>query len=197
MCMHAKSLQLQSAVHDPMDCSLQAPSGASVHRTQARILEWVVGISTSRGSSRPRDWTQESCLPALACGFFNTSATWEAPGRKTFLFISADNPTQNSFQFSQRLFSVKVSILRHFHLVRIRTVHKTQMPVGYRKMNTKGWNGLSRDQADLKFSLLKLWKECLALKSMACTPILEKVRFQILLRVRFQILKISRSEYQL
>lgn len=24
------------------------------------------------------------------------------------------------------------------------------MPVGYRKMNTKGWNGLSRDQADLE-----------------------------------------------
>ena len=42
---------------DPMDCSL---SGSSVHRIfQARVLEWVA-ISFSRGSSRPRDWTQVS-----------------------------------------------------------------------------------------------------------------------------------------
>ena len=37
---------------DPMDCSLP---GSSVHGTfQARILEWVA-ISSSRGSSQPRD----------------------------------------------------------------------------------------------------------------------------------------------
>ena len=37
---------------DPMDCS---PPGSSVHGTlQARILEWVA-ISSSRGSSPPRD----------------------------------------------------------------------------------------------------------------------------------------------
>ena len=73
--------------HSVVSDSLQP--GFSVHGIlQARILEWVVGISTSRGSSRPRDWTQVSCLPALACGFFNTSATWEAPGRKpSYLFL--------------------------------------------------------------------------------------------------------------
>ena len=39
---------------DPVDCSLQ---GSSVHGIlQARILEWVA-ISSSRGSSRPRDQT--------------------------------------------------------------------------------------------------------------------------------------------
>ena len=39
----------------PMDCSLP---GSSVHGIfQARVLEWVA-ISFSRGSSRPRDWTQ-------------------------------------------------------------------------------------------------------------------------------------------
>ena len=38
---------------DPMDCSLP---GSSVHGVfQARILEWV-SISSSRGSSPPRDW---------------------------------------------------------------------------------------------------------------------------------------------
>ena len=42
---------------DPTDCSLP---GSSVHGVfQARVLEWVAS-SFSRGSSRPRDWTQVS-----------------------------------------------------------------------------------------------------------------------------------------
>ena len=44
---------------DPMDFSLP---GSSIHGIfQARILEWVA-ISFSRGTSRPRDWTQVSCI---------------------------------------------------------------------------------------------------------------------------------------
>ena len=44
---------------DPMDCS---SPGSSVHGiSQAGILEWV-SISFSRGSSRPRDRTQVSCI---------------------------------------------------------------------------------------------------------------------------------------
>ena len=47
---------------DPMDCSLP---GSSIHGLlQARVLEWVA-ISFSRGSSRPRDRTQVSCIPGL------------------------------------------------------------------------------------------------------------------------------------
>ena len=43
---------------DPMNCS---PPGFSVHGIfQARILAWVV-ISSSRGSSLPKDWTWVSC----------------------------------------------------------------------------------------------------------------------------------------
>ena len=43
---------------DPMDCS---PPGSSAHGIlQARILEWVA-ISSSRGSSWPRDWNCISC----------------------------------------------------------------------------------------------------------------------------------------
>ena len=43
---------------DPIGCS---PPGSSVHGIlQARILEWVA-ISSSRGASWPRDWTQVSC----------------------------------------------------------------------------------------------------------------------------------------
>ena len=42
---------------NPTDCS---PPGSSVHGIfQARVLQWVT-ISSSRGSSRPRDWTQVS-----------------------------------------------------------------------------------------------------------------------------------------
>ena len=44
---------------DPMDCS---PPVCSVHGIlQARTLGWVA-ISFSRGSSRPRDQTQVSCI---------------------------------------------------------------------------------------------------------------------------------------
>ena len=50
-------------LYDPMDCSLP---GSSVHGIfQARVLEWVA-IAFSRGSSRPRDWTQVSCMQADA-----------------------------------------------------------------------------------------------------------------------------------
>ena len=56
-----------------MDCS---PPGSSVPGIlQARILEWVA-IPFSRGSSRPRDRTQVSCI----AGRFSTIWTnWEAP----------------------------------------------------------------------------------------------------------------------
>ena len=56
MCVHA---QLCPTLCDPMDCS---PSGSSVHGiSQARILEWV-DISSSRGSSQPRDQTHISYI---------------------------------------------------------------------------------------------------------------------------------------
>ena len=49
--------------------------GSSVHGIfQAGILEWVA-ISSSRGSSRPRDLTRVSCI---ADRFFSHCATWEA-----------------------------------------------------------------------------------------------------------------------
>ena len=51
--------QLCLTLCDPMDCSLP---GSSVHEIfQARILE-CVPISSSRGSSWPRDWTSVSCI---------------------------------------------------------------------------------------------------------------------------------------
>ena len=59
------------AVCDPMDCSL--PGFFIYGIFQARILEWVT-ISFSRGSSRPRDWTQVS---SIADRFFTVCATRE------------------------------------------------------------------------------------------------------------------------
>ena len=64
--MHAQSCP---TLCYPMDCS---PPGSSVHGiSQARILEWVA-ISSSRGSSWPRDQTHDSCVSCTAGRFFTT-----------------------------------------------------------------------------------------------------------------------------
>ena len=68
MCLVAQSCL---TLCDPMDCS---PPGSSVHEdVQARILKWVA-MPSSRGSSRPTDRTQVSCI---AGGFFTIRATRE------------------------------------------------------------------------------------------------------------------------
>ena len=74
---------------DPMECS---PSGCSVYGIfQARILEWVA-IASSRGSSWPRDWTQNiSCVSCI--GSLYNCATWEASWAWVSLSIKL-----NSFQ---------------------------------------------------------------------------------------------------
>ena len=57
---------------NPMDCSL---TGSSVHGIlQARILEWF-SMTSSRGSSQPRDWTH---VAHIAGRFFTIWATREA-----------------------------------------------------------------------------------------------------------------------
>ena len=61
--------QLCLILCDPMGCG---PPGSSVHGIlQARILEWVA-ISSSRGSSRLRDWACVSHI-SIAGKFFTTS----------------------------------------------------------------------------------------------------------------------------
>ena len=74
--VHAKLLQSCLILCDSMDCS---PPGSSLQGIiQARTLEWVV-VSSSRGSSQPRDGTQLFFVfPVLAGRFFVTNATWEA-----------------------------------------------------------------------------------------------------------------------
>ena len=57
---------------DPMDCSLP---GSYAHEDSPgeRILEWVV-MTSSRGSSRPRDWTHisyVSCIEGTGCVLYH------------------------------------------------------------------------------------------------------------------------------
>ena len=72
-CRKVKVLNTDSCLTlcNPMDCSLP---GSSVHgMLQARTLEWVA-ISSSKGSSQPRDQTQVS---STAGRVFTIWATWE------------------------------------------------------------------------------------------------------------------------
>ena len=63
---------------DPMDYSL---SGSSVHGIlKARILEWVA-ISSSRGSSWPRDGTHVFCTCCTGRWILYHCTTWEALAR--------------------------------------------------------------------------------------------------------------------
>ena len=75
-CLHQSQLAgMCPTLCSPMDCS---PPGSSVHGIlQARLLEWVA-IPFSRGILRTQG--SDLCIltsPALAGGFFTTSATWE------------------------------------------------------------------------------------------------------------------------
>ena len=72
--LHGKSLQSCATLCDPRDCS---PPGSSVHGIlQARILEWVA-ISSYRDLPNPGIEPTSLTSPALAGGFFTTSASWE------------------------------------------------------------------------------------------------------------------------
>ena len=74
--MRSEVSQPCPTLRKPMDCSLP---GSSIHGIfQARILEWVA-ISFSRGSSRPRDWTQVSHI--VGRRFTLWATRWEGAGK--------------------------------------------------------------------------------------------------------------------
>ena len=76
-CMHVRAQLLQSCstLCNPVDCSQPGPSVQGV--LQARILEWVA-MSSSRGSSRPKDRTCMPCVSCIAGGFLPLSP-WGNP----------------------------------------------------------------------------------------------------------------------
>ena len=70
---------------NPMDCS---PQGSSVHRSLlARILAWVA-ISSSRGSSWPRDWTLVSSVCCIAADSLHPEPPGKQPIRRSYRFYS-------------------------------------------------------------------------------------------------------------
>ena len=103
VCMCVLVTQLCLTLYDPVDCS---PPGFSVREIlQARILEQFA-ISFSRGSSQPRNRTQDCCI---ADRFFTIWATGEGidkiwwasvvfPIASTFLiFIVNKKPTLGNY----------------------------------------------------------------------------------------------------
>ena len=76
--------QLCLTLCNPMDCSL--PGSSVLGISQVRIREWVA-LSSSRGSSRPRDWS----LTCIASGFFTT----EPPGKPRVKFYSPATTKKN------------------------------------------------------------------------------------------------------
>ena len=67
--------KLCPSLYYPMDCSLPDSSVRGI--SQARILEWVA-ISSSRGSSPPRDPTHISCVSCIGGWILYCWATYEA-----------------------------------------------------------------------------------------------------------------------
>ena len=80
--MHVLAVaQLCLTLCDPVDCS---PPGSSIHGIlQARILEWAA-ISSSRGSSQPRDWTRVS---SIGRRILHCWATWEVRSLLSFFCV--------------------------------------------------------------------------------------------------------------
>ena len=71
---------------NPMGCSLP---GSSVHGIlQERILKWVA-ISSSRGSSSPRDRTGISCVSNFGRWILYYYATWETPNIACCCYVAS------------------------------------------------------------------------------------------------------------
>ena len=73
-CMCAKSLQSCPTLCNPMDCSLQAPLSMGFSRQEYRS-----GLPCPPPGDLPDPGIKPTSLmsPALASGFFTTSATWK------------------------------------------------------------------------------------------------------------------------
>ena len=107
--VHTESLKSCPTLCNPMDCS---PQGFSIHGLlQARTLERVA-ISSSSGCPQPRYQTHGRS-PALAGGFFITSATWKLSfSLKNFLMTFC-------FSFQHFKYFTPLSFCFHSFLSRI------------------------------------------------------------------------------
>ena len=83
--MHAQLLQSGPTLCNRTDLALQAP--LSLGFSKARVLERL-DMSSSKGSSQPRDWTRSIfCIFCIASGFFTT----EPPSKPTLYEIVQSN----------------------------------------------------------------------------------------------------------
>ena len=73
---HTHTHGIQVTYCNPMDCSLPGSSVCGIF--MARILEWVA-ISSSRGSSWPRNQTHVPCISCIAGGFFTAEPRGKLP----------------------------------------------------------------------------------------------------------------------
>ena len=105
--MRAHSLSCVWLFCDPKGCS---PQGSSLHGVlQARKLEWVA-VSSSRGSSWPRDWTQVSCVSCIGRRILYHWATWEA---STSDFTEEMNTIRKETSLTFHLTLISVSVLKY------------------------------------------------------------------------------------
>ena len=89
-------IQLCLTLCDPMDYNLP---GSSVHGIlQTRILEWVA-IPLSRGSSRPRDGTQVSCIAGRFITIWATREAWLYKGNRKIQSFKRNLPHLKFCQF--------------------------------------------------------------------------------------------------
>ena len=81
-CLNSGSVaQWRPTLCNPVDCSLPGFSVRWIF--QARILEWVV-ISSSRGSSQPRERSCISCVSCIGRQILYHRTTWEVHVGSTF-----------------------------------------------------------------------------------------------------------------
>ena len=104
----AKLFQSCRTLCNPMDCS---PPGSSVCRIlQARIVECHgVAMPSCRRSFNPGIEPMSLMSPALAGGFFTTSATWEA--------LSPSNSPVNSWRKTAVRDDLPISLKTHLFLL--------------------------------------------------------------------------------
>ena len=87
VCMLSRFCQCPTLC-DPMDCSLP---GSSIHGiVQERTLEWVA-ISSSRGSSQCRDWTQGTWFFCIGRRILYRWATWQAHKQLVIAYVKIYN----------------------------------------------------------------------------------------------------------
>ena len=137
-CMHASSVtQLCLTLRNPMDCSLLSCSVRGIF--QARILEQVA-VSSSRGSSWPRDWTYVCFISCTSRKiFFFFFYLWATPSNCESLLPSSSGDCLPGTldNLSQRIF-LRVVCMFHLSQYKMPSVYQNKHK-NRNKRHTKKW----------------------------------------------------------